>query len=251
MTPFPGHGSTADDNASMPGRNAHGRSQQTLLRIALAGLAFILLWEALGADLRVMAWFADGHGFTLRHDWWLRILLHDGLRYASAAAYVAVGVALWKPFGFLRAWTPRQRLESFVGVTASLLAVSAMKSASLTSCPWDLGQFGGTAQFVSHWAWGLGDSGPGRCFPSGHASAGYGFFALAVPGLAAGTAAARRHGWRLFWIVFFAGLLCGMTQVLRGAHYPSHVLWTGFICWSVAMLNHHLFRHATPSSAFS
>ncbi len=105
------------------------------LRIALIWLTLILLWESLGADLWVMTRFADFHGFALRHDWWLSILLHDGLRYASALAYVAIGIAVWKPFQFFRAWTPLQRLETFTGVTASLLAVSALKSVSLTSCP--------------------------------------------------------------------------------------------------------------------
>ena len=31
------------------------------------------------------------------------------------------------------------------------------------------------------------------------------------------------------------------TQTLRGAHYPSHTFWTGFICWGVAVLNHLVF----------
>ncbi len=33
-----------------------------------------------------------------------------------------------------------------------------------------------------------------------------------------------------------AGLLLGAAQQLRGAHFMSHTLWTGWICWSVAVL---------------
>jgi membrane-associated PAP2 superfamily phosphatase len=37
------------------------------------------------------------------------------------------------------------------------------------------------------------------------------------------------------------GGILGLTQTVRGAHYPSHTLWTGLICWAVAVLNHWLF----------
>jgi membrane-associated PAP2 superfamily phosphatase len=29
------------------------------------------------------------------------------------------------------------------------------------------------------------------------------------------------------------GIVYGLGQMLRGAHYPSHMLWTGWICWAV------------------
>jgi membrane-associated PAP2 superfamily phosphatase len=112
---------------------------------------------------------------------------------------------------------------------------------SLTSCLWDLADFGRMAQSVSHWAWGHGDGSAGRCFPSGHASAGYAFLALAVPGLLSASALMQQNGRRIFFAVFLFGLVCGATQVLRGAHYPGHVLWTGLICWTVALANHLAF----------
>lgn len=28
------------------------------------------------------------------------------------------------------------------------------------------------------------------------------------------------------------GLLFGYAQLLRGAHYPSHTLWTAWLCWT-------------------
>lgn len=207
-------------------------------------LGFIVLWEWSGGDRQVINHFADSRGFALQNDWWLRAVLHDGLRWVSTLAYVALIVALWKPFGFLRATTRLQRVEILVGVTAALLAVSWVKNFSLTSCPWDLAQFGGAARYVSHWAWGLGDGGPGRCFPSGHASAGYAFFPVALPFLFASSAALQQRGRRIFYAVLLFGLICGAAQVLRGAHYPSHVLWTGLICWVVAVINHRMFEYA-------
>lgn len=32
----------------------------------------------------------------------------------------------------------------------------------------------------------------------------------------------------------FVGLLLGIAQQVRGAHYMSHTLWTGWICWACA-----------------
>ena len=68
-------------------------------------------------------------------------------------------------------------------VESRLLVVSLIKRASLTSCPWDLAEFGGPAQYVSHWVLGLADGGGAHCFPGGHASAALAFVGVALPWL--------------------------------------------------------------------
>jgi len=222
-----------------------------ILVISWLWLGFILLWESTGADSWVVKQLADSHGFALQNDWWLCVVLHDGLRRISTLAYFALVLAVWKPFGFLRSVTQRQRVEILAGVTASLLAVNWLKHMSLTSCPWDLAEFGGVAQYVSHWAWGLSDGGAGHCFPSGHASAGYAFLGLALPLLFAVSALTQRRGRRIFAAAFLLGLVCGIAQVLRGAHYPSHVFWAGLICWMVALINHWIFEYSAKAAAVS
>ena len=207
-------------------------------------LACIVLWEWAGADRWIMNLLADSRGFAWRHDWWLNVVLHDGLHRVSVLCYLLLIIAIWQPLGFMRAASRLQRVEMLIGVTASLLAISSIKHFSLTSCPWDLAEFGGMARYVSHWAWGLGDGGPGRCFPSGHASAGFAFLALALPGLLSASALMQQNGRGIFYLAFLFGLVCGVAQVLRGAHYPSHVLWTGLICWIVALVNHRAFTIA-------
>ncbi len=221
----------------------------TPLLVAAAWLGFIAIWEWCGADRWAMSRLADSHGFALQNNWWLKAVFHDALRWISTLTYAALVFSLWKPFGYLRATSSLQRIEMLVGVTVALLVINRIKFYSLTSCPWDLAQFGGVATYVSHWSWGVGDGGPGRCFPGGHASAGYAFFALAMPGLFSDSPAARQTGKRLFVAVFLFGLICGASQVLRGAHYPSHGLWTGLICWVVAAVNHWLFGYAGKATA--
>ena len=42
---------------------------------------------------------------------------------------------------------------------------------------------------------------------------------------------ARARAWLL--AVLGAGLLLGIGQLARGAHYPSHTFWTAGICWAI------------------
>lgn len=128
-----------------------------------------------------------------------------------------------------------------------MLWVSVLKHFSLTSCPWDLRLFGGSAEYVSHWAWGMADNGGGKCFPGGHASSAFGFLALSLPFLLSAQAGLRRHGWRLLVATVVVGLFFGATQTVRGAHYPSHTFWTAWICWTVGLVVHHLLAARSPA----
>jgi membrane-associated PAP2 superfamily phosphatase len=132
-----------------------------------------------------------------------------------------------------------------LGTLLALALVSIAKHHSLTSCPWDLQLFGGVAQYRSHWAWGVSDGGPGKCFPGGHASAAFAFLALPLGLLASQHAADRRVGWWCLAAVLLAGGVLGATQTLRGAHFPSHNLWTALICWAAALFNHLICRAIT------
>lgn len=227
----------------------NARGTMVMSGVTLAWIVIIGIWEPSGADRWILQHLANSRGFTLREDWWLRVLLHEDLRLLSQLAFALLAVLTWKPLGFMRELSLPERIGMLVGVTASVLAVSAIKYFSLTSCPWDLSQFGGVARYVSHWDWGTGDGGPGHCFPSGHATAGFAFLPLALPALRSGQQRQQRLGWRILLAAVLFGTICGIAQVLRGAHYPSHVLWSGFICWTVAMISYELTRFAAAQNS--
>lgn len=204
-------------------------------------LASTLAWDASGLDRTVMQALADGSGFALRHQWWLENVLHDAARQLATLAVVALVLMVLWPLGPLRQLNRWQRVEVASGTVLALVAVNAVKRHSLTSCPWDLQALGGAATYVSHWAWGVADGGPGHCFPGGHASAALAFLALPLPWLASPDPQRRQRGGHLLLAVLGLGLLLGWTQTLRGAHYPSHTAWTALICGGVALLHHQVW----------
>ena len=210
--------------------------------LTLLLLGCLVAWDASGLDLYVMAGLGNAAGFPLREQWWLETVLHNAVRQLALVAFVGLWVMVWHPVGVFRSYQRMERLEMVVGVTFALLTISGMKRFSLTSCPWDLQSFGGLATYVSHWQWGVKDGGSGGCFPGGHASSAFAFVALVLPGLTRGRGSAQhRLAMRLLIGVVLAGLVLGGVQTLRGAHYPSHTLWTGWICWAIVSLNHALF----------
>jgi membrane-associated PAP2 superfamily phosphatase len=198
-----------------------------------------------------MSHLGDAGGFALRHQWWLERVLHDAARQLSALLYGLVLLMVVAPVGWFQRLSRWQRLEVWVGTSLALLAVNGIKRYSLTSCPWDLSLFGGSVRYVSHWNWPLADAGPAHCFPGGHASAALAFLAVALPLLDSGKARQQRWGVQVLGMVLGAGVLFGLTQTLRGAHYPSHTFWTVFICWVVALANHQLFQGLARSSLAS
>lgn len=221
------------------------RLLRTHLGWTLAGLGFLLAWDASGLDLALARRVADSHGFALRDHWLLSGLLHAGARRLGWLLALWLILGLWWPTGVLRRLARPERLQWAAGTLLALLLVSSLKFFSRTSCPWDLAEFGGVATYLSHWTWPLYDGGPGRCFPAGHASTGFAFVA--------GYFALRERSPRQagYWLAgaLAAGLVLGLAQQLRGAHFMSHTLWTAWLCWSLAFGLDALFRIFRPSGA--
>ncbi len=204
-------------------------------------LLLTLVWDADGFDLQVMTWLGGPEGFAWRDHWWLSQVMHNGAKQLAVLIYLWVlAMAFW-PQGIWRQIARGQRLEIAMGITLSLVVVSTLKRISLTSCPWELQSFGGVAHYVSHWSWGVADGGGGSCFPGGHASSAFAFIALTLPWLTAPEVERQRLGRSLTWLILLSGLVLGLVQTVRGAHYPSHTAWTALICAATAWANHMVF----------
>ena len=223
----PAH-SLAHSPARPGAHRTHGGPARTTLGWTLAALACVVAWDAGGQDLAVARLFGSDSGFPLRDHWLLVQVLHEGARYLAWLLALALALGVWWPRGVLRRLDMAGRLQMAASALLALAVVSVVKNLSTTSCPWDLAEFGGVARYASHWALGTLDGGSGRCFPAGHASAGFaflgGYFALRRPA----PAAAR------WWLAaaIAAGFVLGGAQQMRGAHFMSHTLWTGWLCWA-------------------
>ncbi|WP_088386050.1 phosphatase PAP2 family protein [Roseateles aquatilis] len=199
------------------------------IAVALLGLAVLALWDLAGWDLAVVRLFGRVDGFALREYWLTSGVLHVGGRWVATGLAVVLLVNAVRPL-----WpglTRRERWGAVALTTISLLLIPMIKQGSTTSCPWDLAEFGGTARYVSHWSFGVLDGGPGHCFPSGHASSAFAFFSFYFMLRRAYPRQARAA----LTGVMMLGCLYGFAQLARGAHYPSHTMWTAWICWTLAV----------------
>ena len=208
----------------------------------MAAVAVTVLKLDLGfADL---LYSAQGGQWALKKAFVTEHLLHVAGRNVVAAAWVLVLLALaatwWKPQW--RSW--RRPLAGLaLSVLLSTVLVSSLKAFSSVDCPWDLVRYGGDRAYVDIFA-ALMASTPHRgCFPAGHASAGYAWVALFF------FFQTVRPAWR--WRGLTAGLALGMvfglSQQLRGAHFFSHDLWTAGLCWLAAVAVYAVVGHSPQS----
>ena len=192
-----------------------------------------LFWDALNFDNAVSSYWGNAAGFPLKVDEFWGVAVYKAQRLLG---WVCMALLVWmvcKPPSFATSFQrmpPQRRWFMLAGVIAASLLIQWLKWRSLTSCPWDYQIFGGIAQDISHWRFGQHDGGPGRCFPAGHPSAGFAF--LAVPVFL--SLHSRRQAIWLAVAAMSVGGLLGLTQITRGAHFVSHVLWSAWWCAAAA-----------------
>jgi membrane-associated PAP2 superfamily phosphatase len=210
--------------------------------ITIALLLLALGWDASGLDLPLARLAGSASGFPWREHWLLAGVLHEGGRRVAWLLALALCLSVWWPVGPLVRIGQAQRLQLAVSTLFGALAVSLLKWGSPASCPWDLADFGGLAHYVSHWSL-RSDGGAGHCFPAGHAASGFSF----VAGYFAFQDADRPLARQWLAAALGAGMVLGLAQQWRGAHFMSHTLWSAAVCWAIACIVHAAWpRQWTP-----
>lgn len=201
----------------------------------VAAFFLLLAWDMGRLDMPLARLYGDAQGFAWRNHWLTGGVLHEGARGLACGVFGVLLLGLWWPLPFVVALSRRERICWLATMLLCVALIPLLKRVSSTSCPWSLAEFGGAVQYVPHWVLGQRDGGPGRCFPSGHASSAFGFLA--------GWFALREREPRAakLWLIVtvMAGLVLGWVQMMRGAHYLSHSLWTAWVCWVVTDLSFH------------
>lgn len=221
---------------------AHGE-----IPLLLLGLVFVA-WTLVHGDVwladRLYAW--EGHAWILRHAWVTQDVIHQVGREFSMAAWLAA-FAAWVVACLRDTWRPLQRplLYLLLSTALSTLLVAWIKSWSNVDCPWDLARYGGTRAYFGVFDLRAAGTGRGVCFPAGHASGGYAWLALYF----FLWAVKPRLRWLGLAVGLMAGLLFGISQQLRGAHFLSHDLAAIFVCWSSAVVLQRAFWRDGASAA--
>lgn len=223
-------------------RLLHSRLLRSHLAAPLLVWCAVTVWAMSGGDFwladRLYAW--QGGRWALQNAYLTERLIHRLGRDASTAAWFGV-LALWLVARLrpgLSEWR-RPLAYLLLSTVLAIALVSALKSLTDIDCPWDLRRYGGADEFFGLFSQRPPGLGRGRCFPAGHASAGYAWVALYF------FLASVQPRWRWFGLSvgLGLGLLFGVSQQLRGAHFLSHDLWTLAIAWSAALT---LYLAMTP-----
>ncbi len=193
-----------------------------------------------------LLYYLEGGQWALRDTWITENFLHTGGRTLSVL--LALGLLVLFLLSFLHeCLKPYRRglLYVFLAALLGSLIVSTLKSLTHRDCPWDLLRYGGLKPELSYFSTML-ETGleKGKCFPAGHASAGYCWFGFYF--------FARRFfpEWRMtaFLLPLATGMVFGFDQQLRGAHFISHDLWSAWICWVSAFALSFMIKVPNPQS---
>ncbi len=208
---------------------------------ALLTFVGVLLALQLGAvDLRV----ADsiyrhwGSEWVWRDAWLTRDVIHEGGR-KLVGVMIGVVLALFAACWLTPAGQAYRKGMAYLVVSTlcAALLINGLKELTHIECPWDLTRYGGSQPYVGLFDLPSWSSRGGACFPAGHASGGYAWFGLYYLALEY----RPRWRWPVFGAVVLLGLVFGIGQLLRGAHFVSHDWWTAWLCWFVATSLHSRF----------
>lgn len=198
----------------------------------LPSCVFILIaiaFELGGVDI----WLADkfyaweGGTWALKNAWITSTIIHQtGKKFSLLIAVIILAALCISYFSQYFRQYRRELVYLLLAAGGGSVLISILKSISHVSCTWDFSRYGGTMEYAGVYTQILNMSGD-NCFPAGHASGGYAWLAFYFLGVY------KQSKWRWAGLGFAlsVGLVFGISQQLRGAHFITHDLWTLAICW--------------------
>jgi membrane-associated PAP2 superfamily phosphatase len=206
------------------------------LVVPAAIAALLLLVEAttdLDRAVSRLAFDAASGGFPLRGSFWLEVVMHQWTKSAVVTvAFVTLGALALSFVLPVLAVHRRTLLYLSLALALAPLSVVLAKSASSRHCPWDVDEFGGFAAYTRLLEPAPANVEPGHCFPAGHASTG---FVLMAFYFAAYRRRMRGAARAFLALGIVSGVVLGAGRVLQGAHFASHVIASGLLCWAVML----------------
>jgi membrane-associated PAP2 superfamily phosphatase len=175
----------------------------------------------------------QGHDWLLKKHWLTQSVIHKGGHDTAIVLYLVIIVLYITSFKHSTLKPYHFGLKYLViSLLVGALSISLLKQLLTVDCPWNIIDFGGTRQY-EHWYQSIlfsSQEGMSHCFPSGHASSAYTYFALYF--------FAKRYcatkAYLILSLVIFTGITFGLAQQLRGAHFVSHDLTSALLCWFIS-----------------
>jgi membrane-associated PAP2 superfamily phosphatase len=204
--------------------------KQAWFWLLLSCLSLMFIYPRTGWDEAITNMYFDVDTFYLKHDKFLVIVMHGGLKGLVLAIFFTLVFLWFSSFMRVRLAVIRsQLLWAWIGMVLSTTVISVLKNLSIHSCPDKLLVYYGNMPSFSLAETFTQSAVAGHCWPSGHASAGISLLAIYF--------AFRDSHPDFSNIAFAVSLLLwfvmGWAQVMRGIHFFSHNLWTLWIVWLV------------------
>lgn len=200
-----------------------------LIQVCLLLISFCVLWAFFpvggSIDLALIhPWINETGQFPLKNDWFLAKLNHSYVKTMIIGVYSLFFLCWLASFKMEQLKPRRTEFGYFFWVSMlCTISIGVLKSHSAHACPWSM-----TLPSAEGFYWDF-HSTQGHCFPGGHASAGFalmtGYFIYRQ----------KQPARAVFFLIsgLILGFLMGWAQMMRGAHFLSHNLWTGWVTWLI------------------
>ncbi len=218
---------------------------QVSVKITLILLTLALFSQLSGLDMALERSIyalegGSGGAFPWHDSYLLYDLIHEGGRWLVKRLFFLFVFLFLASFVVQRLKPWRIRLLYVVICTLlSTALISFLKHHTTLPCPQNLIDFGGQRHWVNIWQLFSPQLPVARCYPAGHSSGGYAWLCLAFM---------FPYRSRAFYLALLPGALLGLvfgvSQQLRGAHFISHDLSTIALCWALSGLLLWLFQTA-------
>ena len=114
-----------------------------------------------------------------------------------------------------------------IAAVSGPVIVAYLKGHNHICTPWELTIFGGNLPYIRVFDAVPAGTPIGQGFPGGHSSGGFAYISVYF----ALTAMRSKYRFYGLFLPLLLGLLFSVTQEIRGAHFPSHDMFSFVVCW--------------------
>jgi len=207
----------------------------------------IYLFEITNLDLMIQDCFFNfetSKWIIDKRDPLLKLIFYSGPKkmiIAGGGVILVFYVFSWKKKR--RAKHRRAFLHILLALVVVPLVIASLKQVTNMYCPAQMDLYDGSHPYIKlfePYPEGTAPCKPGKCFPAGHASAG---FALMILWYALRS---KRKKWIGLVSGIAAGWTMGLYQMMKGAHFMSHTVVTMISAWILILVIHAVADRVHP-----